>query len=105
MNYRRGSIRVWIVGTTCWIVYWAWHYMTTASSTICPAPLGEIQAITCHYQPEGHNDWEVAAETSPVLTALRGMAIRALGPPICFLIVGIAAFWALAGFSSQTGQR
>jgi hypothetical protein len=105
MNYRRGLIRVWIVGTHMLDCLLGMALHDHCELDHMSSAVGEIQAITCHYQPEGHNDWEVLAETSPVLTALRGMAIRALGPPICFLIAGIAAFWALAGFSGQTGQR
>jgi hypothetical protein len=83
MNYRRGFIRVWIVGTTCWIVYWAWHYMTTCELDHMSSAVGEIQAITCHWEGVGQGDWVPIGETGPVLRELRVMAIRALGPPIC----------------------
>jgi hypothetical protein len=71
------------VGTTCWIVYWAWHYMTTCELDHMSSAVGEIQAITCHWEGVGQGDWVPIGETGPVLRELRVMAIRALGPPIC----------------------
>ena len=79
MNWRRGFIRAWAIGSLCWTAYWIWR-------SDLPSPWCEVTADNPYL-------------CAPLTTyGYFNLAFRVVGVPILVLLLGFGISWVLSGF-------
>jgi hypothetical protein len=84
MNWRRGFIRAWTIGSLCWIAYWIWR-------SDLPCLLGAYSAPWC----ASDNPF---ADIPLMPHVYFNWALLILGVPILALLLGFGVSWVLSGF-------
>lgn len=97
MNNRRTLLRVWIVGSACWVAWWVWHYATTCSLI----GMAGRRAIACRWETATAGGTSVVSRTAPALPVLWDMAARTIGVPACVIVVGLAVWWVIERFGRR----
>ena len=105
VKWRRGLLRLWVVGTFLWLLFVA--ILTGFPASLKGEIIGTREASKCHAQTGGNIDF----------ACLEGQGIRAAGDsfwetsrefvllgfslPIMVLCLGMALGWAASGFRSE----
>jgi hypothetical protein len=107
MNWRRGLLRLWVVGSICWVGFVGWGVYGDTVANARKMACVDQQKITA--EPEnvfacfdpGYSDlYPIYAKSLPQSTALalEQHAAMLILPPLLILAFGVGLAWALTGF-------
>jgi hypothetical protein len=118
MNWRRGTIRLWLVASGCWLAIVAWSENVPVAATAvwknypsqetvakerstgvilnpdgskCVQPSND--PLACIYSP-----LDAPMTREAAFGAIREFAVGGLGPPVGLAIIGLVFSWIAAGF-------
>lgn len=105
MRYSLKLILVWVLGSACWIAYWAWHYGENCTVGKIGGPSDNIRAVTCHWTQMSDSGPTVVGQTAPLRIMAREMAGTALGPPAWALLAGVVLYCAILVLQRRARSR
>ena len=109
MNWRRGLLRVWLVGSLAWIGFVSWMFFETVWVPRRTAALASDCANARTLNPSLGNPFDcfpqggnAFADLIPIGDALMRFAAIALGPVIGMLAIALVLQWIVSGFRKPT---